>query len=260
MEPNLAGSIYIKSFIKFVHFVPIGRQTWPPWAILNSDWPSLQTSSSLKPLGQMEPNLTGVIYGRSFMKFDNFVPILQQTWLPWAVLNSDWPSLQKSFSLKPLGQWNQTWQEASMGGPVWSLFILSRLDDKHGRHGQFLILTGRVFKNLLLWNHLAKWNQTWQEASMGGPLWSLLISFRSDDKHGRHGQFLILIGRVFKNLLLWNHLAKWNQTWQEASMGGPLWNLLISFQSDDKHGRHGQFLILIGRVFKNLLLWNHLAK
>ena len=84
--------------MKFVHFVPIGRQTWPPWAILNSDWPSLQKSSSLKPLGQMEPNLTGSIYERSLMKFVHFVPIGRQTWSPWAVLNSDWPSLQKVFS------------------------------------------------------------------------------------------------------------------------------------------------------------------
>ena len=104
MEPNLTGSIYGRSCIMFVHFVPIGQQTWPPWAILNSDWPSLQKSSSLKPLGQMEPNLTGSIYGRSFMKFVHFVPIGRQTWPPWAILNSDWPSLQKSSSLKPLGQ------------------------------------------------------------------------------------------------------------------------------------------------------------
>ena len=104
MEPNLTGSIYGRSFMKFVHFVPIGRQTWPPWAVLNSDWPSLQKSSPLKPLSQMEPNLTGSIYGRSFMNFIHFAPIVRQTWPPWAVLNSDWPSLQKSSPLKPLGQ------------------------------------------------------------------------------------------------------------------------------------------------------------
>ena len=104
MEPNLTGSIYGRSFMKFVHFVPIGRQTWPPWAVLNSDWLSLQKSSPLKPLGQMEPNLTGSIYGRSFMNFIHFAPIRWQTWPPWAVLNSDWPSLKKSSPLKPFGQ------------------------------------------------------------------------------------------------------------------------------------------------------------
>ena len=39
MEPNLTGSIYVRSFIKFANFVQIGQQTWPPWAILVSDWP-----------------------------------------------------------------------------------------------------------------------------------------------------------------------------------------------------------------------------
>jgi hypothetical protein len=30
-------------------------------------------------------------------------------------------------------------------------------------------------------------------------------------------------------------------------MGGPLWRLLTSFQFANKHGRHSQFLFLIGR-------------
>ena len=68
MEPNFAGSIYGRSFIKIVHFVLIGQETWPPLAILNSDWLSFKKSSRLKPLGQMEPNFTGSMYGRSFIK------------------------------------------------------------------------------------------------------------------------------------------------------------------------------------------------
>jgi hypothetical protein len=28
MEPNLAGSIYVRSSIKLLHFVPFGQQTW----------------------------------------------------------------------------------------------------------------------------------------------------------------------------------------------------------------------------------------
>jgi hypothetical protein len=30
MEPNLAGSIYVRSSIKLFHLVPFGLQTWPP--------------------------------------------------------------------------------------------------------------------------------------------------------------------------------------------------------------------------------------
>jgi hypothetical protein len=37
MEPNLAVSIYIRSSIKFLHFVPFHQQIWPPRAILASD-------------------------------------------------------------------------------------------------------------------------------------------------------------------------------------------------------------------------------
>ena len=130
MEPSITGSIYARSFIKFPHLVPIGQQTWPPRAILVSDWLIFQKNSPLKlnvylvkwnqtwqkasmgghlqsflivslsdhiiwlpqiilvsdwlifkkssPLKipfQMEPNMTGSIYGRSFTKFPHFVSI-----------------------------------------------------------------------------------------------------------------------------------------------------------------------------------------
>ena len=29
MEPNLAGSIYVRPSIKFLHLIPFGQQTWP---------------------------------------------------------------------------------------------------------------------------------------------------------------------------------------------------------------------------------------
>ena len=38
MEPNLAVSIYVRSSIKFLHFVPFHPQIWPPREILVSDW------------------------------------------------------------------------------------------------------------------------------------------------------------------------------------------------------------------------------
>jgi hypothetical protein len=33
MEPNLAGSIYVRYSIKLLHMVPFGQQTWPTRAI-----------------------------------------------------------------------------------------------------------------------------------------------------------------------------------------------------------------------------------
>jgi acetyl-CoA carboxylase carboxyltransferase component len=44
---NMAGSIYGMSSMKIAHFVPICKQTWPPQAILVSDW-SISKKSSLK--------------------------------------------------------------------------------------------------------------------------------------------------------------------------------------------------------------------
>ena len=82
----------------------------------------------------------------------------------------------------------------------------------HGPPHAILVSDQSIFTNLLLWNRLAKLTETWQEASMECPLWRLLISSRSVNKHGHHRQFLFLIGRYLKNLL-WNCLAKWTETW-----------------------------------------------
>jgi hypothetical protein len=79
MEPNLAGSIYVRSSIKLLQLVPLGQQTWPPRAILVSDWLMLKNSFPLKLLGQMEPNLAGSIYVRSSIKLLHLVPFGQQT-------------------------------------------------------------------------------------------------------------------------------------------------------------------------------------
>jgi hypothetical protein len=67
-------------------------------------------SSPLKLLGQMNQNLVGSFYGMSSMKIAHFVAIRWQTWPPQAILVSDWP----------------------------------------------------IFKNLLLWNRLAKWTETYR--------------------------------------------------------------------------------------------------
>ena len=61
-------------------------------------------SYPLKPLGLMNRNLKGIIYGRSSLKMAYFVPIRYQTWPPQTILVSDWLISKKSFRLKPLGQ------------------------------------------------------------------------------------------------------------------------------------------------------------
>jgi hypothetical protein len=57
MEPNLAGSIYVRSSIKLLHLVPFDQQKWPPRLVLFSDWLMFKKYSPLKQLRQMEPHL-----------------------------------------------------------------------------------------------------------------------------------------------------------------------------------------------------------
>jgi hypothetical protein len=77
MDPNLAGSIYVRSSIKFLHLVPFGQQIWLPRAILVSDWLLLKKSSPLKLLGQIKPNFAGSIYVRSSIKLLHLAPLGQ---------------------------------------------------------------------------------------------------------------------------------------------------------------------------------------
>ena len=107
MNRNLVGSTYGRSSINITHFVLIRLQTWPPQAILVSDWLISKKSSPLKPFGQMNRNLVGSILGRSSIKIANLVPVRWQTWPPQAILVSDWWISKKSSPLKPLGQVNQ---------------------------------------------------------------------------------------------------------------------------------------------------------
>jgi hypothetical protein len=49
MNGNLVGSIYARFSIKTAQFVPIHLQTWPPQAILFSDWSISKIFSSETP-------------------------------------------------------------------------------------------------------------------------------------------------------------------------------------------------------------------
>ena len=53
-------------------------------------WMANFLKSSPKSLGQMNRNLVGSIYGRSYIKIAHFIPIRLQTWPPQEILLSDW--------------------------------------------------------------------------------------------------------------------------------------------------------------------------
>jgi hypothetical protein len=78
-------------------------------------------SSPLKPLGQMNRNLVGSIYGRSSIKSANFIPIHLQTWPPQAILVSEWlisknlllgqaVSGEKNFKNQPIRNKSRLWR------------------------------------------------------------------------------------------------------------------------------------------------------
>jgi hypothetical protein len=75
MNRNFVGSILGRSSIKIANLFPIRYQTWPPQAILVSDWLISKKSSPLKPLCQMNRNLVGSILGRSSMNIAHLDPI-----------------------------------------------------------------------------------------------------------------------------------------------------------------------------------------
>jgi hypothetical protein len=75
MNRSSLGSIIGRSSINIGNLVQIHLQTWPPQAILVSDWLISKKSSSLKPLCQMNQNLVGSILGKSSIKIAHLVPI-----------------------------------------------------------------------------------------------------------------------------------------------------------------------------------------
>jgi hypothetical protein len=65
----------------------------------------LKKSSFLKPLGQMNWNLLGSIYGKSSIKIAHFVLFRYQTWPPQTILISDWLISKKSKIFSSVTSW-----------------------------------------------------------------------------------------------------------------------------------------------------------
>ena len=80
------------------------------------------------------------------------------------------------------------------------------------------------FKHLLLPNHWANLDQTWQECSLGGPLQKLFTEFDSIKNSGCHGNEIEFFKQFSKNHLLWNRRSDFEMISQKCSLGDPFKN------------------------------------
>ena len=79
MEPNLAGSIYVRSSIKLLHLVPFGQQTWPLLLKIEQMVKLHVFGNNSKTVYNIR-NLTRVKMIRTARS--NYPEILKKIWLP----------------------------------------------------------------------------------------------------------------------------------------------------------------------------------
>ena len=86
---------------------------------------------------------------------------------------------------------------------------------------------------------------------MEDPLKNLLISSRSVNKHGRHRQFLFLDGQFLKKInYVLQPLSQMNRILVGSISGRSSINNANFVPIRKRHGRHWQFLFLVGRFLK----------
>ena len=115
MEPNLAVSIYVRSSIKFLHFVPFHQQIWPPRSILVSDWLRFKRIFSSEIAWQNGANLGRKYLCKIFYKASSFGSI-RPTNIATKINSFFWLAnvKKKSSPLKQLGQ-----MEPNLAGSIY---------------------------------------------------------------------------------------------------------------------------------------------
>ena len=97
------------------------------------------------------------------------------------------------------------------------------------------------------------------------PMWHLFLAHLSTTCS--RGAFRVvmypscIVNNFFKHLLLLNHWANLDQTWQECSLGGPLQKLFTEFDSIKNAGCHGNEIKNFKQFFKKspplVRFWNN---
>ena len=120
----------------------------------------------------------------------------------------------------------------------------------------------KFFKILLLWNRqkekLAMFLSKIQ-VNNPGPFWPFLAHLSTKCSWWA---FVIaqcpssVVHNFFKHLLLLNHWANLDETWQGCSLGEALPKLFKRLNSSHNSGCHGNQKEKNRKIFENLLLWN----
>ena len=141
------------------------------------------STSPLKPLNEIQWNLTGSKISTSSTKFVFFGPIGKTRWLPWPLIGWDIFDFSSETAER-----NSTKLDRKQDLNVLYQVCVFRADGKN----KMAALASDWLRHfrLLLWNRWTEFNETWQEARSQRPLPSLCFSGRSEKQDGCPGLWL----------------------------------------------------------------------
>ena len=189
------------------------------------------STSSLKPLKGIQPNLNGSKISMSSTKFVFFGPIWKTRWPPWPLIGWD-----IFYFFSETSELNSTKLDRKQDLNVLYQVCVFRADRKN----KMAALASDWLRHfqLLLLNHWTEMNKTWQEARYQCPLPSLCFSGRSEKQDGRPG-FWLAESFSTSPLKPLNGIQR-NLTGSKISMLLP--SLCFSGRSEKQDGRPGLWL------------------
>ena len=191
------------------------------------------STSPLKPLNEIQRNLTGSKISTPSTKFVFFGSIWKTRWPPWPLIGRD----IFDFSYET-AEGNSTKLDRKKDLNALYQVCVFRADRKN----KMAVLASDWPRHvwLLLWNRWTECYETSQIARFQRPLPSLCFSGRSEKQNGRPSLWFSDWLRHFR--LLWNCWTEFNETWQEERSKRPLPSLCFSGRSEKQDGRPGLWL------------------